>query len=383
MFMKKEASSGRPQIKGPGGSIPAVASWPTKVEASAPGDEVLCSFLNVTKSYDGKSPALSNFNLDIRKGELITCLGPSGSGKTTALMLLAGFQAQEQGEIYFRGQPISQVSPHRRNFGVVFQSYALFPHMTVAENILFPLKMRRTPRDEANRKLDRALGMIRMSEFAHRKPDQLSGGQQQRVALARALVFEPELVLLDEPLAALDKSLREELQFEIRELHEALGITMLYVTHDQGEALTLSDRIAVFRDGKVEQVSSPINLYNKPETRFVAGFIGQMNMIPAKVDQAADGVVYARTHDGRRVSGLSEERFSAGDSCLIAVRPEWLRVGEAGDREGSLAVHVQDIVFQGSSLTIRGVAGDRTPISISSHPGVWGSVNIGEVVTVA
>lgn len=344
--------------------------------------DTFCRFVDVKKSYDGKSLALTGLSLDIKQGELITCLGPSGSGKTTTLMLLAGFQSQDSGEIFLRDRPISRISPHRRNFGVVFQNYALFPHMTVAENIAFPLKMRGLSRAEAGQKVDRALSMIRMSKFAERKPAQLSGGQQQRVALARALVFEPEMVLLDEPLAALDKNLREELQLEIRALHEELGITMLYVTHDQSEALTLSDRIAVFREGSIEQLSSPSDLYNKPATRFVASFIGQMNFIPIKVARAEAGMSEGAGADGRTLRAVNADNALPGEKAVIAVRPEWLRHDVEGRCPSRVSAQVRDIVFHGSSFLVIGRMQDGTELSMVMHPGEIRQFAIGDTIEI-
>ena len=224
-------------------------------------------FDRVQKSYDGESLVIKDLNLDVVAGEFLTILGPSGSGKTTCLMMLAGFEAATHGEIYLNDRPINRVAPHRRDIGMVFQNYALFPHMTVAENLAFPLQVRKFSRPDIEARVARVLDMIRLSGFEGRRPAQLSGGQQQRVAVARALVFEPALVLMDEPLGALDRNLREEMQYEIKHIHETLGVTVIYVTHDQSEALTLSTRIAVFNDGVIQQLASPNVLYEKPEKR--------------------------------------------------------------------------------------------------------------------
>ncbi|MDZ7747591.1 MAG: ATP-binding cassette domain-containing protein [Halofilum sp. (in: g-proteobacteria)] len=218
-------------------------------------DDAFVQFSEVQKSYDGETLVVKDLNLDIGKGEFLTMLGPSGSGKTTCLMMLAGFETATHGEIQLDGKPINNVPPHKRGIGMVFQNYALFPHMTVAENLAFPLEVRKMSKAEIEEKVKKALDMVQMGEFGGRRPAQLSGGQQQRVALARALVFEPELVLMDEPLGALDKQLREHMQFEIKHLHERLGVTVVYVTHDQSEALTMSDRIAVFDDGRIQQLA--------------------------------------------------------------------------------------------------------------------------------
>ena len=225
--------------------------------AGADADAAYVRFDNVQKSYDGVTLVVKSLNLDIAKGEFLTMLGPSGSGKTTCLMMLAGFEPATHGEIFLATRPINKVPPHKRGIGMVFQNYALFPHMTVEENLAFPLEVRRMSRDEARQRVAKALEMVELPGFGGRRPAQLSGGQQQRVAVARALVFEPALVLMDEPLGALDKQLREQMQYEIKHIHENLGVTVVYVTHDQSEALTMSDRIAVFDDGIIQQLSTP------------------------------------------------------------------------------------------------------------------------------
>ena len=240
-------------------------------------------FNKVDKSYDGDTLVVKDLNLDVSKGEFLTMLGPSGSGKTTTLMMLAGFETPTSGEIYLEGDPISSIPPYKRGIGMVFQNYALFPHMTVNENLSFPLEVRKLSKSDIQDKVKKALSMVELEAFGSRMPLQLSGGQQQRVALARALVFEPRLVLMDEPLGALDKKLREQMQYEIKHIHEKIGITVVYVTHDQSEALTMSNRIAVFNDGKIQQISSPEVLYEKPENSFVAQFIGENNQIKGKV----------------------------------------------------------------------------------------------------
>ena len=240
-------------------------------------------FDRVQKSYDGETLVIKDLNLDVEAGEFLTMLGPSGSGKTTCLMMLAGFEPATHGEIYLNDQPINHVAPHRRDIGMVFQNYALFPHMTVAENLAFPLQVRKLPRADIETRVERILDMVRLSGFERRRPAQLSGGQQQRVAVARALVFAPALVLMDEPLGALDKNLREEMQYEIKRIHENLGVTVIYVTHDQSEALTMSSRIAVFNDGVIQQLATPSVLYEKPENAFVAQFIGENNRLRGTV----------------------------------------------------------------------------------------------------
>jgi len=243
----------------------------------------LVVFSHVRKTYDGRHLVVKDLNLEIRRGEFLTLLGPSGSGKTTSLMMLAGFEVPTEGEITLDGRPIKHLPPHRRDLGVVFQNYALFPHMTVAENVAFPLTVRHIGQPEITHRVRRALAMVQLGGFEERRPAQLSGGQQQRVALARALVFEPQLVLMDEPLGALDKKLREHMQIELKHLHQRLGLTFVYVTHDQGEALTMSDRVAVFNDGQIQQIDTPSVLYEAPRNSFVAQFIGENNILHGTV----------------------------------------------------------------------------------------------------
>ncbi len=252
-------------------------------EKATGGDFVV--FDHVQKSYDGETLVVKDLNLSIGKGEFLTMLGPSGSGKTTCLMMLAGFETATHGDIRLDGKSINNIPPHKRGIGMVFQNYALFPHMTIAENLAFPLEVRKMGKSEREEKVARALGMVQMESFGGRRPAQLSGGQQQRVALARALVFEPDLVLMDEPLGALDKQLREHMQFEIKHIADNLGITVVYVTHDQTEALTMSDRVAVFDDGRIQQLAPPDELYERPKNSFVAQFIGENNTLMKKREE--------------------------------------------------------------------------------------------------
>src|SRR5882757_10190181 len=240
----------------------------------------------VSKHY-GTVAALNDVSLSVARGEFLTLLGPSGSGKTTMLMAIAGFVAPTSGRILLNGQPIQHLPPDKRNFGMVFQGYALFPHLTVARNIAFPLEVRGTPKSEIDRKVGDALGLVQLGALADRLPRQLSGGQQQRVALARALVFAPHLLLLDEPLSALDRKLRADMQIELKAFHRKVGLTFIYVTHDQEEALSMSDRVAILRDGKLLQLGAPNELYERPATRFVAEFLGRSNFLAGKVEQTS------------------------------------------------------------------------------------------------
>ncbi len=259
-------------------------------------------FDKVDKSYDGKVLVVKDLNLDIEEGEFVTMLGPSGSGKTTCLMMLAGFETPTNGEIFLDNNPISNIPPHKRGIGMVFQNYALFPHMTVFENLAFPLKVRKISQEDIEKKVDKALAMVSLGGFANRMPGQLSGGQQQRVAVARALVFDPAVVLMDEPLGALDKNLRESMQYEIKHIHESIGVTVVYVTHDQGEALTMSNRIAVFNDGKVQQLSSPDKLYEEPVNSFVAEFIGENNTFGGEVSEISNETCKVKLEKGEIIA---------------------------------------------------------------------------------
>jgi putative spermidine/putrescine transport system ATP-binding protein len=255
-------------------------------------DDAIVRFIEVEKSFDGKTMAVADLNLDIRRGEFLTLLGPSGSGKTTTLMMLAGFETPSAGEIYLDGRSVNRTPTYKRNIGIVFQNYALFPHLTIGENIAFPLRARRLSRDEIAQRVNRALAMVRLDGLAHRRPNQVSGGQQQRAALARALVFEPKLVLMDEPLGALDRQLREMMQYEIKQLHRSIGVTVLYVTHDQDEALTMADRIAVLNAGRVQQLATASTLYDEPQNAFVAQFVGESNRLSGVVrDVSGDSCV--------------------------------------------------------------------------------------------
>ena len=293
-------------------------------------------FLNIDKSYDGRSLVVDDLNLTIAKGEFLTMLGPSGSGKTTSLMMLAGFEAPSSGSIRIDGRSLEAVPPHRRNIGMVFQNYALFPHLTVAENLDYPLRVRKIAKGERAGRVRRALDMVQMGAMGERKPTQLSGGQQQRIALARAIIFEPDVVLMDEPLGALDKKLREQMQFEIKRLHEQLGFTVIYVTHDQTEALTMSDRIAVFNNGIVQQCAPPHVLYERPANLFVADFIGESNKLTGVIESVGADSVQVRLDDGGLVSTLKANCTEIGQPTTVSIRPEKLsftdRLGSAGNQ---------------------------------------------------
>lgn len=283
-------------------------------------------FANVKKTYDQKTLIVKDFSLHVQQGEFVTLLGPSGSGKTTVLMMLAGFENVTSGSITINGRSITQTAPYKRNIGMVFQNYALFPHMTVAQNLAYPLKVRRMPKAEIKERVAHYLDLIELAHFGNRHPAQLSGGQRQRVALARALIFEPSLVLMDEPLGALDKKLREQMQFEITRLHKKLGFTVIYVTHDQAEALTMSSRIAVFNEGVVQQYATPDDLYERPANAFVASFIGENNLIPAATPVLANGRLTARLECGATITAHNGDCDNADTHCLISIRPEKLAI---------------------------------------------------------
>jgi putative spermidine/putrescine transport system ATP-binding protein len=316
--------------------------------------DVMVRFVDVQKSYDGETLAIKNLNLDIAKGEFLTMLGPSGSGKTTTLMMLAGFEPASHGEIFLKCRPINNVPPHKRGLGMVFQNYALFPHMTVAENLAFPLQVRNFTKAEIEERVKKILDMVQLPGMASRRPGQLSGGQQQRVAVARSLVFEPDLVLMDEPLGALDKQLREQMQYEIKHIHDRLGVTMVYVTHDQSEALTMSNRIAVFNDGIVQQLSSPDDLYERPQNSFVAQFIGENNKLEGKVDAVdKSGIASVTLRRGENVKAFAVN-VKKGDRSLLSIRPERVEINPvAKDVDVMLKGQIAELIYLGDHIRAR------------------------------
>ncbi|RNF94000.1 ABC transporter ATP-binding protein [Pseudomonas putida] len=310
-------------------------------------------FESVKKTYDGQNFVVRDLNLSVQKGEFLTLLGPSGSGKTTSLMMLAGFENPTSGAIYLDGKRIDKMSPHRRGIGVVFQNYALFPHMSIGENIAFPLKMRGVNSRDALSAAKKALENVRLGDLIDRMPSQLSGGQQQRVALARALVFEPQLVLMDEPLGALDKQLREHMQVEIKQLHARLGVTIVFVTHDQDEALTMSDRVGVFHDGVLQQLAPPREIYESPSTAFVAQFIGENNSIQARVLDRSGAICRTLTDDGVTIFATSTSNLSTGDRVSLSLRPECIELAPAENIGLNLAkVVVKDVIYHGDHIRL-------------------------------
>jgi len=311
-------------------------------------DDSFVVFERVQKSYDGLSLVVKDLNLRIKKGEFLTMIGPSGSGKTTCLLMLAGFETATHGEILLDGKPINNIPPHKRGIGMVFQNYALFPHMTVGENLSFPLEVRKIDKRNREAKVKIALEMVQMSEFINRKPAQLSGGQQQRIALARSLVFNPDLVLMDEPLGALDKQLREHMQYEIKNLHKQLGVTVVYVTHDQSEALTMSDRVAVFNDGQIQQLSTPAGLYENPENAFVAQFIGENNKLIGKVKNINDNEVTVKTAQNLEVKALKVNCGGVGSDTTLSIRPE--RIHLNSKYKNKVNALVKQLIYHGDHI---------------------------------
>jgi len=307
--------------------------------------EIDVRFEGVEKRF-GDFTAVPDLDLEVPRGAFFSLLGPSGCGKTTTLRLTAGFERADRGEIHIRGRRVTTVPAYKRNFGMVFQHFALFPHLSVAANVGFGLRMRRVPREEAARRLAEALELVKLTGFGDRYPQQLSGGQQQRVALARAIVIRPDVLLLDEPLGALDKMLRESMQVELRQLQRRLGTTTIFVTHDQEEALTMSDLVAVMNEGRIEQIGAPREIYERPATEFVAGFLGVNNFIDATVRGREHGrLVVDAEGDRLEIAGeIPGAERPAGARLRIALRPERVRVGG----EGRLRATITDVVYKGS-----------------------------------
>lgn len=326
-----------------------------------PENTAFVRFDSVQKSYDGEELVVKDLNLDIARGEFLTMLGPSGSGKTTCLMMLAGFETATHGSILLDGTPIDNLPPHKRGIGMVFQNYALFPHMTVAENLAFPLEVRKLRRDLIEERVARVLDMVEMGGFDARRPAQLSGGQQQRIAVARALVFEPRLVLMDEPLGALDKQLREQMQYEIKRIHDNLGVTVVYVTHDQSEALTMSDRIAVFNEGIIQQLATPQDLYERPESAFVAQFIGENNRLYGTVLELEGDDCTIRLDSGAIVHALRVNVKDVGAASTLSLRPERVSIDpEPGSVPNVFDAIVEELIYLGDHIRTRvSVCGSR------------------------
>jgi putative spermidine/putrescine transport system ATP-binding protein len=310
-------------------------------------------FDKVSKSYDGSVQVIDSLDFAVERGEFMTLLGPSGSGKTTTLMMLAGFEEPSGGTITYDGRPLNNVPAHRRGIGVVFQNYALFPHMSVAGNLSFPLEMQGIGRADRHERVRAALDMVQLEQLADRKPAQLSGGQQQRVALARALVFKPKLVLMDEPLGALDKQLREQMQLEIKHIHERLGVTVVYVTHDQSEALTMSNRIAIFQNGRIQQLASPSDVYEEPANAFVASFIGENNRLEGIIAARDDTYCDLRLGDGTTVRARVGSALVIGSNAILSLRPERVLVGAASGSQNRFDARIEELIYFGDHSKLR------------------------------
>lgn len=317
--------------------------------------EAHLSLKNTTKYYKNVK-AVDNISLDVYKGEFLTILGPSGSGKTSLLKLIAGFEELSEGEIYLNGEEISKKKSFERNIGMLFQNYALFPHMTVEQNVAYPLKLRKMNKAEIAQKVKNVLEMVHLEDFAKRYPHQLSGGQQQRVALARAIVFNPPLLLLDEPLGALDKNLRKTMQFEIKQLQQQTGITTITVTHDQEEALTMSDRVCIMNQGKIEQIASPVDIYQKPINKFVAKFIGEINLLPGEVVSKSNSQVTIKIINEPNLILQSQENEDVnGKDVYLAIRPENIKIIHENQDAvlNKVQVNVEEVIFVGEILKVK------------------------------
>jgi len=317
----------------------------------------------LTKRYE-TTTAVDAIDLDVGRGEFLTLLGPSGSGKTTTLMMVAGFTPPSEGEILVDDHPITGMAPEHRNIGVVFQNYALFPHMRVFDNVAFPLKMRGRPPAEIRAQVGRTLDMVHLTGMGDRLPRQLSGGQQQRVALARALVFDPGLLLMDEPLGALDRNLREQMKLEIKRIHSDVGVTVLYVTHDQEEALTMSDRIALMSRGRIAQLGTAEDLYERPVSRFVANFIGESNLLEGRVESSPGGPVFVHGGNVRLPVSPGPRAFHPGESWTLMVRPEKIALGS--DAAEGLPGTVETVVYVGEFTRYRVRVAPELMISVKT-----------------
>jgi putative spermidine/putrescine transport system ATP-binding protein len=322
----------------------------------------------VTKVYDNGVKAVDAISLAIREGEFFSLLGPSGCGKTTTLRMIAGFEVPTDGQLFIRGRDVTEVPPHRRDTGMVFQNYALFPHRTVFENVAFGLKMRKVGRTEIDRRVGAALALVELTGLEGRRPAQLSGGQQQRVALARAIVIEPTVLLCDEPLGALDKRLRQTMQFELKRLQRKIAVTLVYVTHDQEEALTMSDRIAVMNHGRIEQLGTPVEIYNAPASRFVSDFIGDSNLFDVAQADRDGARLRVRTAEGLSVLAAADE--TATGRLSLAVRPEKVQIlANGATLDNQFAGTVESVNFLGGAILYRVAIADRLVLAVAPNDG--------------
>lgn len=323
----------------------------------------------VTKTFDGRVMAVDAVTLDIAAGEFFSLLGPSGCGKTTSLRMIAGFEHPDSGRVHVGGRDITDLPVHRRDMGMVFQSYALFPHRTVAENVAFGLRMREVPKPEIERRVAAALAQVALTGFETRKPGQLSGGQQQRVALARALVVEPPVLLCDEPLGALDRKLRQQMQFELKELQKRLGVTLVFVTHDQEEALTMSDQIVVMNNGRIEQMGDPATLYGRPGSVFVANFIGETNLMRSTVSGTEGGLAVLGWNGITIKADLSGLAPAAGDNVYVVLRPEAIHCSASEPvAVNRIKGKVRQRVFKGNHTSLKIAVGEGAMITALLHP---------------
>lgn len=353
-------------------------------DASQQNDKPLVSLRNLNKHY-GDFAAVDNISLDIKDGEFLTFLGSSGSGKSTTLSMLAGFETPSSGEILVNGQSLVNVPPHKRDIGMVFQRYSLFPHLSVRDNIAFPLAIRKLAAAERDKRVDAMLKLVQLEQFAHRRPSQLSGGQQQRVAIARALVYEPRILLMDEPLGALDKKLREDLQDELRQLHRRLGITIVYVTHDQEEAMRLSQRIAIFSHGKIVGLGSGYDLYQNPPNAFVASFLGNSNFLKLKAQGNAAASFEGQSLSIRLTAGLHTDQ-----DVLLMVRPEKavaLSVQQANEEPlaagwNEVSAQVVEVLFLGESQTCSVITSGGTSMTVKALSAAGMPLKAGDPVRV-
>lgn len=346
-------------------------------------NEPVVSFIGVNKTYDGKALVVDELNLTVRRGEFLTLLGSSGSGKTSTLMMVAGFESPTSGDILLDGRSITRLPAYRRNIGVVFQNYALFPHMTVAENLAFPLQARKAEKSEIKKKVAEVLEIVQLKGYEQRRTTQLSGGQQQRVALARALIFDPTLVLMDEPLGALDRQLREAMQYEIKRIHEALGISVIYVTHDQDEALAMSDRIVVLEKGRIEQLGTPKDLYEEPATPFVARFVGENNCAQGRVKSVERGRCVIEMPWGE-VRGTAVNIAGVSSASTWTIRPERIELNPTGGDIDNLCEGViKDFVYLGDQIRLNVVVGGLSTFVLKmSNSGGFDNLMSGQAVKV-
>lgn len=322
---------------------------------------------HVTKEFDDTS-VVDDLNLDIKAGEFLTLLGPSGCGKTTTLRMIAGFEKPSSGKILLNGQQVDEMEPYKREVNTVFQSYSLFPHMNVFDNVAFGLKMKKVGKEEIKERVTKALKLVQLEEYGNRKPKQLSGGQQQRIAIARAIVNNPKVLLLDEPLGALDLKLRKQMQLELKHLQQTLNITFIYVTHDQEEALTMSDRIVVMNKGKIEQIGLPVDIYEKPQTRFVADFIGQTNILEGNVAEI-NGDMATMEFSGQTIEIPNTNEVTKGEEVYISVRPEKMKVSSTPfDSSINLKATYKEKIYVGSVTKIVVTMSNGTELTINELP---------------